>query len=399
MELLIGLLVGRLSWWRFALLMRGQLTISFNSTFRVPAANGLSGSIPDEIRHLSKLDFLDLKHNSITGSLPTALKALPLLDYLDLNANQLTGTIPHWLSDSLPRLKALGLGQNNLHGSIPGSLVRLSNLKTLSLDGNFLLGDASPIQQLHDMEYLYISDNDFIGRLDQGLLADMPALQEADLSGNKFSISQTDGILPRHLFRLERLRVLDLSNNDIAGSLPDDAFSTPPFQPTELQSSLEFLSLRSNSLLSSIPAGFLAGLTSLTHLDLAENRLTGTIDQIFTPLENLKVLLLNDNLLTGPLPDSSVALNALEVLTLHHNNVAGVIGQPFCSGNLQALEILAVDCDVIDCPCCDRCCGENDGKCFEDILADAEYSFERSDYSFNPHITMDQEDGGLAGGI
>jgi Leucine-rich repeat (LRR) protein len=411
---------------------------------------------------LSSLDFLDLRNNTITGSLPTELKALSLLNFLDLNENQITGTIPHWLGESLNRLQALGLSDNLLEGTIPESLATglAPNLKTLSLDGNMLTGDVAPLQRLRYLQYLYLNDNDFVGEIDRGLIADMRFLEQVDLSGNRLG-----GSIPWHIFRMDKLKVMDLSNNELTGVIPGEAGKN-------LASPLEFFSLRNNSLSGSIPAEIIQQLTGLYHLDLsfnqftgdcpdvigsdltsltylflgdnslslaggtipnhlqsltnlhelslgnlgltgpipiwietfehlrlldlAENQLTGSIDLDFTSLKHLRYLILHDNLLTGRLPDSMDTLENLRVLSLHLNDITDdQTSRAVCDS--PRLELMTVDCDEIDCPCCDECCDSD--KCFQGVVWESlehgdgnwEEHFERSDYSFNPHITLKGE--------
>jgi len=229
-------------------------------------SNGLIGSIPPEITHLSQLDFLELRDNSITGSLPTELKKLSLLTYLDMRSNSLTGTVPHWLGDSLNRLQVLGLSNNLFHGSLPGTLgTSLAHLKTLALDGNLLTGDVGVVRFLRNLEYLYLNNNEFVGRIDHGMLADMPFLLEADMSHNLLSSS-----VPSYLFHLTRLQGLDLSHNSLTGCLP------------HFGSDMDKLN-------------------DLKYLNLSENQLTGSIALDFSKLPNLEVLLLHDNLFTGTL--------------------------------------------------------------------------------------------------
>lgn len=411
---------------------------------------------------MSTLKVLNLKENALTGSFPASLKKLTQLDFLEMSFNRLTGSIPLWLGDSLGALKVLGLGHNLLHGTIPeslGSSGLSANLKTLSLDNNFLTGDASTIQRLRNLEYLYISNNDLSGRLDAGLLSDMPFLEEADLSHNRFSKR-----IPNHLLLMQRLRVLDLGQNDFSGSLPSGQEYQ---QDVELPpSSMQFFSLRNNSMSSNIPESLLEHWTSLTHLDLSMNDLTGEypaafggmvglnylflgenrfkagpVPQILQSLKNLRelsldnlqlqgtipswlenlgqlrlldlssnsltgsisldfealadlvFLMLNDNLLTGPLPGSVVSMENLVVLSLHHNNMTGDVADSVCTDE-STLELVALDCGAIACPCCDACCGNK--YCFQDVLWDTlehydgkwEKEFQRDDYAFNPKITI-----------
>lgn len=68
--------------------------------------NLLSGSLPAEIRLLSKLRSLDLSNNNFTG-VPAEIGQLSQLEILDLSGNAITG-LPHELAN-LKNLKSLDL--------------------------------------------------------------------------------------------------------------------------------------------------------------------------------------------------------------------------------------------------------------------------------------------------
>ncbi|KAL3910311.1 MAG: hypothetical protein SGARI_002188, partial [Bacillariaceae sp.] len=297
------------------------------------ASNGLHGTIPPEIQHLSKLDFLDLQDNALTGSLPTDLQALTLLKFLDLNMNQLTGSIPHWLGESLEQLQVLGLSDNLLVGSIPGSLATglAANLNTLSLDGNMLTGDLTTLQRLRYLEFLYLNDNNFEGRLDHGLLMDMPHLLEVDLSSNQLSNE-----IPDYLFRMSSLKVLDVSNNLLTGSLPSEVGRS-----ANGASALKFASFRNNTLTKSIPASLMTHLSGLTHFDVSFNGLTGDCPSAIGDMTDLSYLFLSDNHLSmvgGTIPEHLQSLTLLRELSLGNLELQGSI--PTWLDNFKDLRLL-----------------------------------------------------------
>jgi Leucine-rich repeat (LRR) protein len=140
--------------------------------------------------------------------------------------------------DGLQQLQVLGLSKNQLQGSLTGSLGTLC-LKTLAIDGNILTGDLAPFSLMNSLQQLYAKDNDFRGKLDHGLLADLQSLIEANLSGNQFEASK----IPTHyVFTLSRLRA-GFVNNFILGALPE-------ILPDNTV--MEYLSLQLNSTPSSI---------------------------------------------------------------------------------------------------------------------------------------------------
>lgn len=419
------------------------------TTLLMPA-NNLKGTVPDELRHLKKLDFLSLKHNDLSGTIPSFLRELTLLRYLDLKYNRLTGSIPQYMG-FLENLKVLGLSKNQLTGSIPASFGSLA-LKTLALDDNMLSGDLSHIGMMRSLEYMYVEDNAFTGKLDHGMLSDMTILKEADLSGNQLE----GATIPSHIFTHPQLKSLDFSENAITGSLPETIpennvleylsfrgnaiSSTIPDTISNLRA-LTHLDLESNSLTGEISKSlgdlkdltylflginpltggvlpdefsaltalrelsmediqlegtipeWIGDMTGLRLLDLRHNQLTGSIQVDFSKLTDLEYLMLSDNELIGEIPVGLDSQTNLEIVSLHHNGLIGDVGG-LCP---TKPEVLTTDCEEITCECCDECCDGDD--CFQDAVwhilendqSSWEGNFRRADYSFNPHILVDKE--------
>jgi hypothetical protein len=165
--------------------------------------------------------------------------------------------------------------------------------------------------------------------------------------------------------------------------------------PDHLQSltSLRELSLGNLRLQGSIPK-WLENFDQLRLLDLSDNNLTGNIDLDFQRFGELVFLLLHGNQLTGSLPQNLDALDNLVVISLHQNKITdNNTANSICKDDSK-LELMTVDCGEISCPCCDECC---DGEgCFGNVVWETldhgdgnwEEHFERSEYSFNPRITM-----------
>ena len=99
----------------------------------------MTGEIPSELGSLVNLELLELNTNQLTGEIPSELGSLVNLRTLWLNDNQLSGEIPPELG-SLSSLEKLVLSYNELTGEIPASLASLANLTLLELAGNQLTG-------------------------------------------------------------------------------------------------------------------------------------------------------------------------------------------------------------------------------------------------------------------
>ncbi|PRP87460.1 putative leucine-rich repeat receptor-like protein kinase [Planoprotostelium fungivorum] len=136
-----------------------------------------------------------------------------------------------------------------------------------------------------------------------------------------------NGTIPSSLSSLINLTRIDLSFNQLSGSIPDISRLT----------SLQYLSLRGNELSGSIPSS-IGDLTALQSLDLSLNRLNGSIPSSILNLTALAILDLSFNELSGSIPSSIGNMTALQSLDLSLNRLNGSI--PSSIGNLTALQSL-----------------------------------------------------------
>ena len=82
---------------------------------------------------------------------------------------------------------------------------------------------------------------------------------------------------------------------------------------------------------------------------------------------------------------------SLAIVALHQNGLIGDVNG-LCKSSVYSLDVLTTDCGAVSCPCCDSCCDSDD--CYDEVVWDSlehstgswEEHFQRSDYSFNPHI-------------
>ncbi len=125
-----------------------------------------------------------------------------------------------------------------------------------------------------------------------------------------------------------RVTVIDLSENNLVGTIPADIGDL---------SNLQTLYLNKNELTGSIPSE-LTNLSELVNLDLSGNELTGTIPAGIGSMSNLVVLNLSSNSFTGDIPPELGNLSNLQYLMLGYNNLSGSIPSQF--GNLSSLRYL-----------------------------------------------------------
>lgn len=121
------------------------------------------------------------------------------------------------------------------------------------------------------------------------------------------------GELGENLGAFSSIRVIDLSNNHIGGSIPS-------ILPVTMQNFF----LSDNQFSGSIPSS-LATLTLLTDMSLNNNLLSGEIPDAFQSLTGLINLDLSSNNLSGELPPSLENLSQLTTLHLQNNQLSGTL--------------------------------------------------------------------------
>ncbi|KAL3940898.1 MAG: hypothetical protein SGBAC_004641 [Bacillariaceae sp.] len=316
------------------------------------AFQSLRGTLPDELRFLTGLETLILQYNSgLEGEFPSSIRSLRNLRQLSLEHCSLVGTVPDWL-DELTELAILGLGDNAFSGTVPLSIGSMATLQSLDLSDNEFVSDLSLFGSLSNLEYIYLDSNELRGKLTSSLLEQWGKLRQLDLSRNQIS-----GTIPETMFSHKQLRVVDLHGNRIGGIIPE--------LEVEVNGSLQYLALHDNFLTNRIPTtiGFLV---ALKHLDLSSNNLEGTLPNTLENIFNLEYLFVGDNKfqpaafpqflfdmqmlkelslrasdVTGTLPGSIDSLSSLRYLDLSQNQMKGTI--PASVGTLTDLEYLMLE--------------------------------------------------------
>lgn len=265
--------------------------------------NSIGGSIPESIGHLSNLTTLILYNNKLTGNIPSSIINFSNLHSLVLYNNQLTGSIPSAIIN-LTQLSDLMLGDNQLSGTIPSQLGNLSNLFNLDLSHNQLTGNIpESIGNLSKLHSLYLQDNKLQGNI-PGSIGNLSALDILWMGGNQLS-----GNMPASLGDLSNLTDLNLAGNQLSGSIPSSIGNLVK---------LGGLSLTNNLLSGDIPAS-MGQLIKLTQLNLDINKLSGSIPSSFGNLSKLSMLLLEGNELGGNIPNTLFTFKSLGVFWLFLN--------------------------------------------------------------------------------
>lgn len=179
---------------------------------------------------------------------------------LSLPNSQLTASIPANLG-LVEHLHVLNLSNNLINGSIPLSLYTSREIQYLDFSNNLLSGELFGfVGAWTSLRFLNVSGNLLTGKLPQNL-ALLTNLTVISLKGNYFYCEISSGF--------DYVKVLDLSNNLINGSLPKDFGS----------GNLDYFNVSHNNISGEIPLAFANKIPTNATIDLSFNNLTGAIPE------------------------------------------------------------------------------------------------------------------------
>ncbi|WOL04865.1 hypothetical protein Cni_G13587 [Canna indica] len=135
----------------------------------------------------------------------------------------------------------------------------------------------------------------------------------SNITGIVINAANLGGELGDELDKFSSIATIDLSNNNIGGSIPENL-------PLTLQSFF----LSANQFTGSIPSS-LSKLTLLTAMSVNNNHLTGDLPDVFASLTGLINLDLSFNNLSGELPPSMGSLSSLTTLRVQNNQLYGML--------------------------------------------------------------------------
>jgi Leucine-rich repeat (LRR) protein len=209
---------------------------------------GWLSRIPPEIKLLQNLESLDLSTNYISA-IPGELSELPKLEYLSLWGNSLYRPDSLKAVGKMPQLKYLDLGSNDLvklprefsgltgliefrmvnrsaEGAyvgeglekFPDVLLTLTQLESLTLDGNLLKKIPADIGKLTQLKYLSLEGNWFLKLPDEiGKLTELEYLDiEFEPVGYATTLSEKKFSFPKSFCNLKKLKELHYSSRKVS---------------------------------------------------------------------------------------------------------------------------------------------------------------------------------------
>ncbi|CAB9528146.1 Leucine Rich Repeat [Seminavis robusta] len=307
--------------------------------------NNLVGSLPRELYMLTSLKTLSTGLNQLFGTIATEIGQLSQLEGLAVFSHENGGTIPSEI-ELLTHLQFVGLHDNNHEGSIPSEFWQLTKLETFISFQNLGLKFTIPteIGTFPKLKWLVVEDCGLTGTLPTEL-GQIDTLEWLVVPGNHLS-----GTIPNELALIPNLLMITLHRNLLEGTLPTElglltsskllSFSSNILTgtiPTELGLSASLtlgMRFESNHFSGTLPTQ-LSNIRSMYELSFLDNNLTGGIPSEFGLLTSVGHLNLGSNLLTGTIPhELSHLQQSLYELTLSGNELlSGTIPQSLCNIN------------------------------------------------------------------
>ncbi|XP_045810053.1 receptor-like protein EIX2 [Trifolium pratense] len=267
-----------------------------------------------------QLDSISLRSCNLGPSFPKWLWSQEYLFDMDISNAGISDVVPVWFWTKATYTNFMNISYNNLTGTIPNLPITFSEGCQVIMDSNQLEGSIPPF--FRSATLLQLSKNKFSEiRLLLCTNTTVDKLRVLDLSKNELSRQ-----LPDCWNHLKSLKFLDLSSNTLSGEVPYTIGSL---------SKLRVLILRNNTFRGKLPVS-MKNCREMIMLDLGDNRLSGPIPYWLG--QKLQMLSLRRNRFSGSLPLSLCELTNIQLLDLSENNLSGPIFK--CLKNFSAMSII-----------------------------------------------------------
>ena len=241
------------------------------------------GRVPDAIKSLKKLWFLDFEMLGLDGNI-SFLVELPSIQYVHLQHNNLVGQLPHDLGTKLIHLVELHLAHNSLEGKFPDSFHMTVNLIVVNIASNQFHGPVPlSVLQSKNLLYLDVSSNKF-DSLPSNLT--LPSIQFLILANNPFLMTPDELIKTLlHMKNRTNVRILDISSCGFTGLLPTNIW---------LFTNIMVLKIANNSFYGIIPSPIVK-MYYLIAADFSNNSFSGPIPEGFFLMDAIQTFDLRNN--------------------------------------------------------------------------------------------------------
>ncbi|KAE8681144.1 hypothetical protein F3Y22_tig00111342pilonHSYRG00222 [Hibiscus syriacus] len=321
--------------------------------------SGLSGLVPQEISHLSKLVSLDLSSNLglyvDNPAMKRSVRNMTNLRELLLDGVDMYDVAPHSLAKLSSSLVSLNLHSCYLGGinggDFPVHIFQLPNLESLQLSDNPMMRGHFPKSNwTAPLKFLEVIATEFSGGLPDSI-GGLKFLEHLHVDGsgelphsigNLVSLKSLTllgsftGSIPASIGNLTQITHIHLSSGNFKGQFP--------FSIGKLQH-ISYLDLSDNNFTSQIPNAF-TNLTKLSVLNLMMNNFNGQLPVFLFNLTQPISVSFSNNQLTGPIPTSISSHSGLDFLDISHNLLTGTV--PSSLFTIPSLRVLDLSYNQLD---------------------------------------------------
>ncbi|KAB2039739.1 hypothetical protein ES319_D02G031500v1 [Gossypium barbadense] len=303
--------------------------------------NLFNTSVFASLNKLSNLKSLSIRFNQLKGSIDMKdLEAFINLRELYMSGNELKDWVIHQGWCDLRNLEVLEVSENALEGMLPHCFSNLTSLRVLDISRNHFQIPLSfaPFANLSNLKALSSNENKMV--LEPFFYTSIPKFQLEVISLSKCITSQQlSRKVPTFLYYQYDLRYVDLSHNNLSGTLPTwllenntkleelilkgNSFTGPLSRSSALISNVSSIDISENKLQGQIPTGICSTFPHLRRLFLSKNAFEGNIPLCLSGMKYLSFLDLSNNQLYGKVPEELITKGSLIILRLSNNNFSG----------------------------------------------------------------------------
>ena len=293
--------------------------------------NNLSGTLPETIGNLTKVEVLKLKTNNLSGSIPSSIGNMTSLRWLALGGQRCDVDLTDYQWNENNHRSCPGeYGKewqetNAFSGPIPPEIGNLTNLELFEARRQYLTGSIPPeIGNLTNLVGLFLNDqkgaNPLGGELPTAM-GNLKKLMHLHLDSRSNDAPAFTGNVPQEMLALTELRHIRLRGNNFDGPIPK--FDTYD---------LRVITLNENNFTGEFPIEYFQGENPLlTNFMISNNELSGTLPTNMVPAtyngrewpyNSMSKFNIDGNNFTGPIPDWMQEMRGLQVFDVSSNELS-----------------------------------------------------------------------------